>query len=306
MKYAYFPGCSSAGTGLAFELSAQYVAKKIGMDLVEIPDWNCCGAGHINNPDAAIAVPARNLALAETLGCDEVATPCAACFSRMKAAYAYCSKSKENLERIQKIIEMPYEAKNNVISLLEAFSRDDAKEAIKAAITKPLNGAKIASYYGCLLVRPEGLCDFDDTENPTSMDDLMALAGADPVDWAFKVECCGASHQVAVPKLGRDMISKIIINAVKNGAEAIVTACPLCMLNLDMRMKEISQKYGAEYYIPVYFFTEMLAVAMGADPRAMGTDKHFVPAVEYAEKVVKPAAPAVEKAEKTEKNGGEA
>jgi heterodisulfide reductase subunit B len=303
VKYAYFPGCSSAGTGVAFEMSAQYVAKKIGMELVEIPDWNCCGAGHMTNHDAAIAIPARNLALAETLGCDEVATPCAACYARMKTASVYCRKSEENLNHIKDIIEMPFEAKNDVISLLEAFSRDEAKEAIKAAITKPLNGAKIASYYGCLLVRPEGICDFDDNENPTSMDDLMAIAGADPVDWAFKVECCGASHQVAAPKVGRDMISKIIINAVKNGAEAIVTACPLCMLNLDMRMKEIAQKHGAEYNIPVYFFTEMLAVAMGADPKQIGTDKHFVPAVEYAEKIVKPvAAPA----EKTEKNGGEA
>lgn len=300
MKYAYFPGCSSAGTGVAFELSAQYVAKKIGMELKEIPDWNCCGAGHMTNHDAAIAIPARNLALAETLtDCEEVATPCAACFARMKTASVYCRQSQENLKHIQGIIDMPFEAKQDVISLLEAFSRDEAKEAIKGAITKPLNGAKIASYYGCLLVRPEGVCDFDDNENPTSMDNLMEIAGAKAVDWGFKVECCGASHQVAAPKLGREMIAKIIINAVKNGAEAIVTACPLCMLNLDMRMKEIAQKHGAEYNIPVYFFTELLAVAMGANPKELGTDKHFVPAVEFAEKIVK--APAAEKT-----NGGEA
>ena len=298
MKYAYFPGCSSAGTGVAFEMSAQFVAKKIGMELAEIPDWNCCGAGHMTNADAAIALPARNLALAEKhiADCNELATPCAACYARMKTASVYCRESEENLNHIKDIIEMPeFEAKQDVISLLEAFTRDEAKDAIKAAITKPLNGAKIASYYGCLLVRPEGICDFDDNENPTSMDSLMEIAGAEAVDWGYKVECCGASHQVAAPKVGRDMIARIIINAVKSGAEAIVTACPMCMLNLDMRMKEIAKKHGSQYNIPVYFFTELLAVAMGADPKAVGTDKHFVPAVEYAEKIVKaPAAPAPE------------
>lgn len=305
MKYAYFPGCSSVGSGISFERSAQYVAKKVGVELAEIPDWNCCGAGHMPNHDATIALPARNLALAEKMGLDEVVTPCAACFARLKTASVYCRQSEENLKHISDIIEMPFEAKNDVISLLEVFSRDEAKEAIKAAITKPLNGVKVASYYGCLLVRPEGICDFDDNENPMSMDNLMAIAGATPVDWAFKVECCGASHQVALPKVGREMISKVIMNAVDNGAEAIVTACPLCMLNLDMRMKEVAAKHGSKYNIPVYFFTELLAAAMGADPKELGTNKHFVPAVEFLENAVKPVAKEEKKAVKFDKQADE-
>ena len=300
MKYAYFPGCSSSGSGIAFERSAQYVAKKVGVELAEIPDWNCCGAGHMPNHDTSIALPARNLALAEKMGLDEVVTPCAACFARMKTASVYCKQSEENLKHIQEIIEMPFEAKQDVISLLEVFAKDEVKEAIKAKITKPVNGAKIASYYGCLLVRPEGICDFDDNENPTSMDSLMEIAGATAVDWAFKVECCGAGHQVALPKVGRGMIERVIKNAVDNGAEAIVTACPLCMLNLDMRMKEICQKLGPKYNIPVYFFTEILAAAMGAEPTELGTEKHFVPAVDFLKNIVKPVVK-----EQAEDNGGE-
>ncbi len=306
MKYAYYPGCSARGTGVEFELSGQYVAKKIGMELQETPDWNCCGASaaHLTNHDLSIALPARNLALAEKMNLD-VAVPCAACFARMKTAVHYVRQSEENRKHIEEIIEMPYEGKADVYSLLEVMHRPEAQEAIKNAITKPLNGVKVASYYGCLLVRPAEVAQFDDTENPTSMDELMALAGATPVDWAFKIECCGASHQVAAPKVGRTMIYRILKNAIANGAEAIVTACPLCMLNLDMRMKEMQKTHGPEFNIPIYFFTELLAMAMGAGAKEIGLDKHFFPAVEAAEKMLipkpvpeKPAKPAPKAAPK--------
>ena len=323
MKYAYYPGCSAAGSGIEFDLSAKFVAKKIGMELQEIPDWNCCGASsaHLTSHDLAIALPARNLALAEKMDLD-IAVPCAACFARMKGAVHYVRQSEENRKHIEEIIEMPYEAKADVYSLLEVMYRPEAQEAIKNAITKPLNGVRVASYYCCLLVRPQEVAQFDDPEDTTSMDDLMKLAGATPVDWAFKIECCGASHQVAAPKVGREMIHKILKNAIANGAEAIVTACPLCMLNLDMRMKEMQKKYGNEYSIPIYFFTELLAMAMGANAREVGIHKHFFPAVEAAEKMLipkpapeKPAKPAAKAAPKPAaeakpeeaktKNGGE-
>ena len=237
MKYAYYPGCSSAGSGVEFELSSRFVAKKIGMELIETPDWNCCGASaaHLTNHDLSIALPARNLALAEDMDLD-VAVPCAACFGRMKTAVKYVRESEKNQKHIEDILEIPYKAKNDVYCLLDVMSRPEAMEAIKANIAKPLNGLKVASYYGCLLVRPAGVVQFDDTENPQSMDKLMELVGATPVEWAFKTECCGASHQVSVPKVGREIIYRLLKNAVSNGAEAIVTACPLCMLNLDMRM----------------------------------------------------------------------
>lgn len=279
MKYAYYPGCSSSGTGKAFEKSSQYVAKQIGMELVEIPDWNCCGAtaAHTTNHDLAMALPARNLALAEDMDMD-VATTCAACFSRLKTAVHFARESEENKQKLEEILGMPYNAKNDVYSMLDILSRPEQAELIKQNISKSLNGLKVACYYGCLLVRPRNVCKFDDTENPQSMDKLMKAAGAEPVDWAFKTECCGASAQVNQPKLGREMIDKILRNAQANGAEAIATACPLCMLNLDMREKELNKTRGRDYDMPVYFFTELLAMAMGANAKEIAMDTHFVPA----------------------------
>jgi len=281
VKYSYYPGCSLSSTGLEYGLSTRYVAKKIGMELHEIPDWNCCGAtaAHSMNHDLALALPARNLALVEKQGLGlEIAIPCAACYSRMKYAIQAARSSEKERQKIEEIIEMPYEAKNDAICLLEAFAREDAQAAVKEKIVKSLNGLKVASYYGCLLVRPAGVTQFDDNENPQSMDNLMTLIGAKPVNWAFKTECCGASHQVDAPKVARPLIYNILRNAKANGAEAIVTACPLCMMNLDMREFEFN-KAKKEFDIPVYYFTELLGMAMGADPKELGMEKHFTPAV---------------------------
>lgn len=310
MKYAYYPGCSSRATGTAFEMSGQYVAKKVGMELVEIPDWNCCGAssGHVTGHDLAMALPARNLAKAERLDEDlDVVVGCAACYARLKSAKAYADKSEENRKHLEDLMELPYEAKSDVFCLLDAFSRPDMVEKVKELTTKSLKGLKVASYYGCLLVRPAGIAKFDDTEDPQSMDTLMKAIGAEAVDWAFKTECCGASHQVVAPKLGKDMVEKILNNAQANGAEVIVTACPLCMLNLDMREKELNKKRGHNYDMPVFFFTELIAMAFGAEAKEVGVDKHFIPSesrvIEAQNKVIeekpkraprpaaKPAAP---------------
>jgi len=280
VKYGYYPGCSAAGTGVEFDVSTKYVAKKIGMELATIPDWNCCGASsaHAVNHDLSVALPARNLAIAEKkIGCD-VAVPCAACFARMKYAAHYVRESEENKKHVEYLIDQPYEAKNDVFCMLDVLSRPEALQAVKGAITKSLNGLKVACYYGCLLVRPPEINCFDDTENPTSMDILMEAAGAKAVDWSHKTECCGAGLQVTSPKTGREMIYRILKNAKAHGAEAIATACPLCMLNLDMREGQINKDRGTDFDMPVYYFTELLALAMGASPNDVGLKKHFYPA----------------------------
>lgn len=287
MKFSYYPGCTSVSTGVEFEMSVQYVAKTIGMELDEIEDWNCCGAtaAHQTSHLLSIALPARNLAIAAEKDAD-VAIPCASCFLRMKNAQKYVTMSQENQEQIEEILQMPYDGKNQVYSMLEIMSRPEIAAKIKEKIKYPVEKTKIASYYGCLLVRPMFIADFDDDENPMSMDKLMEMTGATAVDWAFKTECCGASHQVDAPKAARDPLFRIIKNAVKNGAECIVTACPLCMLNLDMRMNECAKKHGEEYRLPIYYFTQVLAIAMGADPKEVGVHKHFTPAVDFAFKMV--------------------
>jgi heterodisulfide reductase subunit B len=291
MRYAYFPGCSAVATGISFTLSADYVGERIGMELTEIPDWCCCGtsAALVTDGDLSFALPARSLALAEQMDPTlTVATPCAGCYSSLKSAVHYARKSEKNRHHLEDIIEMPYAASADVVSFLEIMALPENREAIASALTSSLHGLRVASYYGCALVRPPEVCKFDDPENPQSMDALMTIAGAEPVDWAFKTECCGASHQISEPKGARKLIERIFEDAAANGAEAIVTACPLCMLNLDMRERELNTQrvaVGKEpFNIPVYYFTELLGVAMGGDMKQLGIDRHFWPAEDTARK----------------------
>ena len=285
MKYANFPGCSANTTGKSFTISTNYVAGKIGCELVDIPDWNCCGtsAAALTSPELTVALPARSLAIAERElpGLDVVAA-CAGCYKSLRTSLAYSRESEENLQKVRELIDMPYEAEANVVSLLEAFSTPEAREAIAARVQKKLRCLKVACYYGCAMVRPVEVCEFDDPEDPQSMDELMALIGAEPVDWAFKTECCGAAQQMVVPKEARPMIERIFQNAQANGADCIVTSCPLCMLNLDMREAEINKARVAAgkepFDIPCYYFTELIGLAFGGKPGELGIDVHFHPA----------------------------
>jgi heterodisulfide reductase subunit B len=292
MKYSSYPGCSMSSSGKSYGLSTKYVTQKIGMELVEIDGWNCCGAtaAHSTDENLALALPARTLALHEkqNKGMD-IAVPCASCYSRLKTTLYEVRRSEKARARIQELIEMPYEANDEVLTFLDIFSREDAMEAIKQNVTTPLNGLRVACYYGCLTVRPVDVANADSAENPMQMDRILSLCGASPVEWAFKTECCGASNQVTLPKESRPLIYRILKNARANGAEAIATACPLCMLNLDMREKEISRSTGENFDLPVYFFTELMAMAMGANAKDVGINKHFYPAVKLVEDAVKKA-----------------
>ncbi|MCL2529123.1 MAG: CoB--CoM heterodisulfide reductase iron-sulfur subunit B family protein [Coriobacteriia bacterium] len=298
-EFAYFPGCASCSTGLSYEMSTQYLSKQIGLTLKEIPDWNCCGASaaHLINHDLGLALPARSLAITEEKlpGLDVVAT-CAACFARLKTTQHYVNQSPKNRSHIEGLIEREYRGEANVYGLVQVLHQnEDLKEALVANLKKTLGGLKVACYYGCMLVRPIEVVQFDDEENPQSMDDLMRLAGAEPVDWAFKTECCGASLQVTCPVTGKVMVEKILHNAQENGAEVIVTACPLCQLNLDMREKEVNRMAGTSYDLPVYYFTELLSMCLGASPKQLGIDKHYHPAVVCAESSLKdPVVPEAE------------
>ena len=285
MEYAYFPGCSANTTGVSFTRSAAYVADKIGFKMHEIPDWNCCGtsAAALTSPELAVALPARSLAISEREFPElDVMAPCAGCYRSLKTSLVYARESEDNLAHLRELIDMPYDAKANVVSLLEAFAADDVREAIAANVKRKLRCLKVACYYGCAMVRPVDVCAFDDEEDPTSMDEMMKLIGAEPVDWAYKTECCGAAQQMAVPKQAKPMIERIFENAQANGADCIVTSCPLCMLNLDMREAEINNARIAAgkdpFDIPCYYFTELIGLAFGAQPDEVGIDIHFHPA----------------------------
>lgn len=281
MRYAYFPGCSAESTGISYTMSVAYVADKLGIELREIPDWCCCGtsAARLTDADLALALPARSLALSEKMDPElDVVAPCAGCYSSLKASAHYAKQSEDNRRHVESLIGMSYAAQAEVLDVLDMLLAPETVQALEAAITRRFSGLKVACYYGCALVRPVGICRPDDAENPQSMDRLVALTGAEPVSWAFKTECCGASDHISYPEGAKQMVARIFQNAAENGADVIVTACPLCWMNLDMREDEVNRLNGTSYDIPVYYITELLGAALAGTPEELGTLKHFRPA----------------------------
>lgn len=276
VKYAYYPGCSLNATGVEYNMSTKALARALGIELQEIPQWNCCGASAAHNTSQLLAqaLPARNLALAEAENLD-VAVPCAACYSRMKAVREAVRKSDLVRAKVSVLIEMDYHARNDVLSIVEIFAGTYSLPKIKEGLVKPLSGLKVACYYGCLLVRPPELA-MDDQEDPQSLDGMISSLGGIPLEWRGKVACCGAGHSTTLLPVGFNMIGDILDAAKECGADCIASACPLCMLNLDMRQGNLSKRRKTSYNIPVFYFTELVGFALGISPKVLGFKKHFV------------------------------
>jgi len=258
LKYGYYPGCSLEATAKEYDKSVKAAARLLDVELVELEDWNCCGAssGHCTNPELALALPARNLAIAEKQG-NDLAVSCAACFLRFKQTNHDLRADDALRQRIEQIIDAPYQAKTEVKHVLEIFVREVGLEEIKRRLKKPLKGLKLAAYYGCYLVRPPKVTQFDDPENPMIMDNLLTTIGAEPVDWTHKVECCGGNLLLARVDIVARLCDDICQAALDAGAAAIVAACPLCQANIELR-----QTIG----VPTFYFSELLALALGAGP----------------------------------------
>lgn len=308
MKLAYYPGCSAEGSAIEYGLSTKKAALLLGTELEELEDWNCCGAtsAHNTNKLLSLALPARNLAIAEHNGMDTILAPCAACYSRLHSAELAARENEAVREQIKEVIEMDFAAQTSTISVLEWLDGKVGPDKIKAMVKNPLRGMKAACYYGCLLVRPVEQSGFDDPEDPQSMDRIVQALGAETVDWPFKVECCGAALATSRPDIGAKMIYAVISNARAAGADCLVTACPLCMLNLDMRQAGAEKAAGEKLGMPVYYVTELVALAGGASPDEIGIGKHFVEAKSYlASLPARAEAMAAAAPKKAEKAGSE-
>ncbi|KAB2954569.1 heterodisulfide reductase subunit B [Heliorestis acidaminivorans] len=289
MKYGFYPGCSLHGTGIEYGMSTTVVAKKLDINLVEIPDWNCCGASSAHNTDPLLAkaLPARNLALAEQYGLNDIAIPCAACYQRLKMSELAVQK-EETREEISEIIEMNLKGKARARSILEVFSNDLSEERIREEVVKPLTGLKVACYYGCLLVKPPEVA-IDSTEHPLMMDRIITTLGGTPVEWDYKTECCGGALSLTRVDAAVMMTAKILHYAKLAGADCIATPCPLCTSNLDMRQKAAEKALGISINLPVYYFTELMGTAFGIAPNELGLDKHFVEAKSLLQNISAPA-----------------
>ncbi|MDY6836071.1 MAG: CoB--CoM heterodisulfide reductase iron-sulfur subunit B family protein [Chloroflexota bacterium] len=269
MKYAYYPGCSLESTAKEYDDSVREVCRILGVDLEELENWVCCGASsaHSSNQLLSHVLPGRDLAVAERDGLDIMA-PCPACFLRLKVTRHKVMQDSGLRSQVEEAIGLAYTAKCDVKNILDVIYTDIGVESIREKVKKPLGGMKLVSYYGCYFVRPPDVVCFDDPENPRSMDEILTALGADALDWAGKVDCCGASLSLSRKDIVIDLVGKVVGSAREVGAEGIVCACPLCQVNLDTRQ--------ADEALPVFYLTELMGLAMGAQKTNSWFGKHIV------------------------------
>ena len=281
----YYPGCSLHGTGRELDMSIKALAEVAGVELKEIEDWNCCGAtaAHNLNHDLAIALPYRNLALAEEQGLLEVLAPCAACFSRMKGTTVRLARSAELVEKMSGITGREFKGTVRILSIIE-FAGRLLEEGLAEKLTSPLDGLKVAPYYGCLLSRGEEIVEGYDAEQPAGMDAALMAAGCEVVPWNFAVECCGGGFSMSMTDAVVDLSNAILTDAEQAGAEAIVTGCPMCHSNLDMRQRTINEAGLGPHDLPIVYLSEILGLAAGIEPERLGLDRHFVDAMRVVER----------------------
>lgn len=251
---SYYPGCSLHGTAREYDITTRAVCKALDIELVELPDWNCCGASSAHRFDEQLAqdLPGRNLDIAIRQGMDLV-IPCAACYNRTKTNQVHRGMTDAL----------------GVLSLVELLNRRDVRKRIAELLVKPLDKLAVVPYYGCLLTRPTKATGAQTAFNPTAMDDLLELVGADVRRWSCKTTCCGASFTLAETGIVQTLCTQLRDSAIEAGAKAFVTACPMCTANLDTRQK-------GEPKLPAVYITELLAAAMGLEEVKSCWPGHFV------------------------------
>lgn len=269
--YSYYPGCSLHATAEEYDVSTHLVCQKLGIDLRELEDWVCCGASAAHSTDhlLSLALPAHTLNQVKEKGLP-LAVCCAMCFSRMKSTL-HELENRDTLDMVSRAIGKELSTDITIEPMLKVL----ADESISLPIEKPLNGLKVACYYGCLLVRPPEVVDFDDVENPQTMDRLMRRLGAAAVQWGLKTACCGAG--VAFPRF--DIVLKLshrlLSLAQQSGADCVAVACPMCHANLDMYQKDMTSKYGQRIELPVLYFTQLMGLALGFSSKELLLHKHL-------------------------------
>ena len=278
MSYAYFPGCTLSTKAVGYDVSGRAVAGALGIPFVELSQWQCCGATFPLATDNTMALiaPTRILRQTEQAG-GHTTTLCAICYHVLKRTQVFLQQHPEALERINWFTEEPYTGGARVTHFVELLRDELGWAELARHVTHPLAGLKVAPYYGCLLLRPENEIGLDDPDAPTILHDCLAALGCEVVDFPFNVECCGSYLAVSRPEVPEQLAEEIITSAQRNGAQAIITACPLCQFNLDYAQREGTSRHSAVGEgLPVLYFTQLMAVALGLDQTAWGFEGHYV------------------------------
>ncbi len=283
MKYGYYPGCSLSHSARPYDQSARAIAEPLGIELEEVHDWNCCGATEYMsvNRTAAYALVGRNLALASHQdGLDQLVAPCSACYLNLRKVDHYMGAYPELEEVTNEALAaggLSYEPGSlRVRHLIDVVINDVGYDTIAGMVTDPLTGLKVAPYYGCLIVRPNLGEDLDNPEYPTHLDKLLDALGAEVIDFPLKAHCCGGHMTQISAATAYGLIRQLLQNAADGEADVIVTICPMCQLNLDAFQGQVNSHFGTDFQIPILYFTQMIGLALGMEPKELGIGKEIV------------------------------
>lgn len=278
MKYTYFPGCTLYTKAKKLDDAGRECSRRLGFELDELPDWTCCGATFplVNDYHIAMSGPTRILADTKDRGDDKLVTLCSVCFNVLKRTNQVMRTDEERRGKITDFIERDYQGEVDVLHYLQVIRDEIGFDQLKEKVVKPLTGLKVACYYGCLLLRPVKEIGLDNMENPTIFEDFVRALGADIVDFPYKIECCGAFQTVHSMDTATRCSRDILRNAQGNGADLLITTCPLCQFNLDDRQPEIVKSDPAFSKIPVVYFTQLLALALDLPAEDLGFERNLV------------------------------
>lgn len=277
-EIAYYPGCSLHASGSEYDKSYKAVAKALGLTLVEPKGWTCCGStpAHWRSHELATRMPLQNLALIESEGHKAVSVPCAMCFSRLKHAAHDVLRDPSLKNGVTSRTGYEYRGEVAIENAVDTIVKRVGIEKVASQVKKPARGLKVVCYYGCLLTRPPGVTGAENPEYPMNMDRLVQALGATALPWSYKTECCGGSMSIIDLDTCLNLVKKILDDARAVGADAVVAACPMCHSNLDSRQNALSRREGNSYQIPVLYFTQLLALALGLGDKKADLEGHTV------------------------------
>lgn len=277
MQVGYYPGCALHGSSNDYEQSVRACMDVLGVELCELDDWICCGAtaAHSLNQKLAVALPARNLAIAERDGYKDMLAPCPMCSMELLKAGQCIRQDARMRAEMSEIVELQVTGRTEILNLIQLF-QNIGMDKVKEHVKRELGEFKPACYYGCLLTRPPEVLKFDDCEQPTSMESMLIDLGAVPVDWNYKTECCGAGMTMANEGTVLELSHKILSNAADHGANCVVVACPMCHVNMDMKQADIERRYDVKHNMMIYYLSDLVGLALGLDEQALGIDRHYV------------------------------
>ena len=278
MKYGYYPGCSLEGISMEYDHSMRSLFAALDITVEDLSEWICCGtlAAPSISRLLGVATPLWNVAQAKLEGFEQLVAPCSACVYHFKNAEKQVNTNSKLMAEVESVLDLPLNDLPRTVHPLEILVNDGFEERIKSGVRNDLSDLKVVCYYGCHISRPAEVMQFDDPENPQSMDSLLNWVGVETLEWPCKVDCCGAHFSLIKPDIVVDLCAELIESALSVGADAIVVACPMCHANLDTRQDEIAAKVGHSISLPVLYFSQVMGYALGLEPQALGLKRHII------------------------------